>query len=261
MRESLWAAVSPSYLFSPTWDRAKNRRLVVPGIAILLGVGIAGALVAGLALGEIAQRAGYENQLAEELEEFSLVVQALLVVGLAPLLEEPLFRLVLTRRPHLGVLTLLAGLAALLSLTFAGLAILFGALAVAFLILWATQILPGARDVEAAGAAGTTGATGATSATKATRAGDRFLNWWERHPRTPVYASITAFGVYHLSNFEVEWSPLTLAVIPLAVAPQLWLGLTFTIGRVRYGWLAGVILHAAHNATIWSITLALPDPA
>ena len=61
----------------------------------------------------------------------------------------------------------------------------------------------------------------------------------------------------HLSNYDVTWSFATMAVAPLVVGPQIWLGLMFTIARVRYGWWAGLVLHAFHNLAVWSVSSAL----
>ncbi len=240
MGESLWAAVSPSYLLSPDWRRAHDQRRVVPAIAVLLGIGLTGAFVVSL-LGPLATEAGFESTLAEELDDLSLAVQALTVVLLAPLAEEFLYRMVLNERlyfkwlGHLGLLSLICVLITLLSppaLLYTPLLVLA---AVAFAILRGIQL------------------------SSAPELGDRFMNWWAQHPRVPVYASIAVFAAAHLSNFDVDWSPLAVAAIPVAVAPQLWLGLTFTIARVRYGWLSAVALHAVHNSIIWAIASALTE--
>ncbi len=200
----------------------------MPAIAVLLGIGLAGAFAVSL-LGPIANRAGFESTLTDDLDDLSLALQALTVVLLAPVVEEFLYRLVLSARLHLGLLTLASALVALLYTPFLLVVV------VPFVILWGTQL------------------------SSAPSLGDRFVGWWERHPRVPVYVSVATFAGAHLSNFDVSWSPVAVVVIPVAVAPQLWLGLTFTIARVRYGWLSAVALHAVHNLIIWTIASALPE--
>ena len=76
---------------------------------------------------------------------------------------------------------------------------------------------------------------------------------WERFPAWPIWGFSVLFALTHLVNFDIEWSVVAVLAIPIAVGPQLWLGLMFSIGRVRYGWWAGLAVHAAHNLTVWSI--------
>ena len=80
--------------------------------------------------------------------------------------------------------------------------------------------------------------------------------WWEKNPRAVIYIVTLIFGLIHIVNFDVNWSLPALLVAPLGVSPEIWLGLMFTIARVRFGWLAGLALHAAHNGFIWSVTTA-----
>ncbi|MCH1614731.1 MAG: CPBP family glutamic-type intramembrane protease, partial [Acidimicrobiales bacterium] len=79
-------------------------------------------------------------------------------------------------------------------------------------------------------------------------------NWWRNNPKWPIWIAVTIFGLVHLVNFEVDWTIGAILAAPFVVSPQLWLGLIFTIGRVRYGWFAGLGLHAAHNLTVWTLS-------
>ena len=77
---------------------------------------------------------------------------------------------------------------------------------------------------------------------------------WSQDARIPIWSATLVFGLVHIANFDVDWSIYAVLAAPLVVSPQLWLGLMFTIARVRYGWWAGLLLHATHNGLIWSIS-------
>ena len=83
---------------------------------------------------------------------------------------------------------------------------------------------------------------------------ERVQTQWSANPRIPIYLVTLIFGLIHIVNFEVDWTIFSVLIAPLGVSPQIWLGLMFTIARVRYGWWAGLVLHAAHNGLIWSIS-------
>lgn len=201
-------------------------RRAVRGVALLLALGLVGAFLVSL-LGPIAIWAGFENTLAQTLDDFSVFGQLCLVVLVAPLWEELLYRLVLKSCLQLWLLTL-AGIALAMVHSWW---LLIPTAVVA--LVWVIQCFSGNSRA------------------------DGFVSWWEQHPRWPVYISITMFAGAHLGNFTVDWTLLALAVAPIAVAPQIWLGLTFTIARVRYGWWASVILHAMHNLLVWTIGTAV----
>lgn len=229
-RKSLWATVSPSYLFRPTWERApRGRRRALAGLAVLLGLGLAGGFVALLAL-PIAEAAGMDNTLEEEFDELEPWLLVVTVVAFAPLLEESVYRLVLRRRLVLG----LAAAASVLAAVLFGWPLMLVAAPVVVLVvlLWLSSHMPAGPGGRRAGA---------------------FARWWAERPRWPVWTSIVLFGFVHLSNYDVSWSVAAVAAAPIAVAPQLWLGAMFTIARVRFGWPAGVLLHAAHNSVILAI--------
>ena len=88
---------------------------------------------------------------------------------------------------------------------------------------------------------------------------DVAAGWWAAHPRWPIWSALAAFGLVHLSNYDVNWSAAAVVVAPLVVSPQLWLGLMFTIARVRYGWWAGLVLHAIHNLAVWGVSSLLNE--
>ena len=77
--------------------------------------------------------------------------------------------------------------------------------------------------------------------------------WWRRNPRWVVWGFALWFGLVHLVNFEIDWSVAAVLAAPIMVLPQIWLGLMFTIARVRYAWWAGLVLHAGHNLTVWTL--------
>ena len=83
---------------------------------------------------------------------------------------------------------------------------------------------------------------------------ERVQTQWSANPRIPIYLVTLIFGLIHIVNFEVDWTIFSVLIAPLVVSPQIWLGLMFTIARVRYGWWAGLVLHATHNGLIWSIS-------
>jgi len=41
------------------------------------------------------------------------------------------------------------------------------------------------------------------------------------------------------------------------VLPQIWLGLVFTVARVRFGFWAAIVVHALHNLSVWSLATAI----
>ena len=244
----VWSAISPRFGAAPDWHAAANRRQWPAGLALLFVIGLGGS-IALLAMSLLAARTGYVNTLETELLERPLVEQLLLVVLLAPLIEEFVFRLALTARLRSGALTITGAFGLL---NFAGgdgpvmvVAAVFALVVLLSGALWLQSLVAGVRRPDALGEGG----PGVWR--------DSVARWWEAHPRWPVWLSIAAFGIVHLANYDVSWTVATIVVAPLVVSPQIWLGLMFTIARVRYGWWAGLVLHAFHNLAVWSVTSAL----
>lgn len=218
--------IGPKFILSPDWDEMPRPRRTLRGLAQLLGMGFLGSVLLWQVFGGLSNVAGYENVLESELEQWSLTEQFLLVVLLAPLFEELIYRLPLQRhfRPGLVLLSLIAG-----AIFFAG---------AGGFVFWVILVLAVAVGVLAFNS-------------EVRELVDRR---WGRSPRLPIYCVTLIFGLIHIVNFDVDWSVLAVLVAPLAVSPQIWLGLMFTIARVRYGWWAGLVLHAGHNGLIWSIS-------
>ena len=221
--------VGPQFILNPDWSEMPRPRRMTRGLLKLWGLGFLGSIVLWQLFGRLSEAAGYENILESELEQWSVAEQFLLVVVLAPLFEELIYRLPLQARfrPALVTLSLVAG------------AIFFaGANGIA---LWLVLLL-----------AVIAGVTAFSSDLRVA-----VETWWEKNPRAVIYIVTLIFGLIHIVNFDVDWSLPALLVAPLVVSPQIWLGLMFTIARVRFGWLAGLALHAAHNGFIWSVSTAI----
>ena len=221
--------IGPKYILNPDWDPMPEPRGVTRGLAKLLGLGFLGSILLWQIFWRLSDAAGYENILESELEQWSAVEQFVLIVVLAPVFEELIYRLPLQShfRPSRVVLSLLAG------------AIFFaGTNSLAFWVIMSLGAAVGAVTFSS---------------------GKRQIveNWWRKNPRAVIYIVTLIFGLIHIVNFDVEWSIFALLVAPLVVSPQIWLGLMFTIARIRYGWWAGLVLHAAHNGFIWSISSAV----
>ena len=217
--------LSPRFIFHPDWQEMPQPQRVFRGLAQLLGVGFLGSIIAWQLFGALSEAAGYENVLEAELAQWTMIEQLILVVVLAPVLEETIYRLPLqsTYRPGFLALAFVIG-------------VVFFAGPYSFLF-WTGIVLACASGV-----------TALNPELKA-----RVQRLWSVNPRILIYASTLTFGLIHIVNFEVQWSIAALLVAPLAVSPQIWLGLMFTIARVRYGWWAALVLHATHNGLIWSI--------
>ena len=222
-------AVGPQFILNPDWDQMPQPRRMTRGLLKLWGLGFLGSIVLWQLFGRLSEAAGYENILESELEQWSVTEQFLLVVVLAPLFEELIYRLPLQARfrPALVALSLVAG------------AIFFaGANGMSFWLILLLAVVAGVTAFN-------------SDVREAVEA------WWKQYPRAVIYVVTLIFGLIHIVNFDVNWSLPALLVAPLVVSPQIWLGLMFTIARVRYGWWAGLALHAAHNGFIWSVSVAI----
>ena len=226
MSDSKRPTIGPRFILDPDWDEMPHPRRVISGLLKLLGIGFLGSVIAWQIFSALSQAAGYESILESELEQWSLSEQLVLIVLIAPLLEETIYRLPLQRRFRPGLVALSLAIGALF---FAG------ASSVAF---WVILV-----------AAAAVGLTVFNS-----KICERVQQQLSANPRIPIWFATFIFGLIHIVNFDVEWSIFAVLVAPLVVSPQIWLGLMFTIARVRYGWWAGLGLHATHNGLIWSIS-------
>ncbi len=221
-------SISPRFIVSPDWVPMPEPRRLLRGLAALFGIGFLGSVVAWQIFGALSEVAGYESVLEAELERWSLTQQLILVVLLAPVLEETIYRLPLQRqfRPGLIALSLTIG------------ALLFTAVGSAlFWIIFGLAILAASLEL-----------------LKGWESRTAIEARWSQDARIPIWSATLVFGLVHIANFDVDWSIYAVLAAPLVVSPQLWLGLMFTIARVRYGWWAGLLLHATHNGLIWSIS-------
>ena len=250
MPQGAWATVSPSFVIRPDWRRAAVPRRWLAGLGLLFVTGLIGSLIA-YQISSFAARSGFENTLETTLREYSLAGQFVLVALFAPLLEEVVYRLAVSAPLRLGALGA-AGVLGALSFVGGGVsaavaAAVFASIAVAACVLWAQARAAGGGSTRADG----------TNASPPQTWRAVVERWWSESPQWPVWCSIAAFGLVHLNNFEVQWSITAIMSVPLVVSPQMWLGLMFTIARVRYGWWAGVGLHAAHNLAVWGFGTAV----
>ena len=218
--------IGPRFILDPDWDEMPQPRGVVSGLAKLLGIGFLGSIIAWQIFSALSDAAGYENILESELEQWSTTEQLILIVVIAPLLEETIYRLPLQRRFHPGLISL-SLIAGALFFSTAG-SVIFWLVLLAATAAGLVAFKPELRE--------------------------RVQKQWSANPRIPIYLVTLIFGLIHIVNFEVEWTIFSVLIAPLVVSPQIWLGLMFTIARVRYGWWAGLVLHATHNGLIWSIS-------
>lgn len=246
----VWSTISPRFGARPDWRTAANPKTWPGGLALLFAVGLGGS-IALLFVSLAAAQTGYESILEDQLLAEPLLTQLILVAVVAPLFEETAFRLALTARPKLGMLAL-SGAIGFVYFVFGGVlskivAALFALITVAAFMLWAQSTIAGMNrglPIE-----------GSEPPRIAWR--ERSGRWWSAHPSLIIWCSIGVFGLVHLNNYDIRLHLGSVLVAPLVVSPQLWVGLTFTIARVRYGWWAGLTLHALHNLAVWSVTSAL----
>ena len=251
-----WGTISPLFCARPDWRVAANRKSWPRGLALLFVIGLGGS-IALLFVSLAAAQTGYESTLEDQLLSEPLLIQLMLVAVVAPLFEETAFRLALTARPNLGRLALpgvlaVSGVAGFVYFVFGGMlakvmAALFAVIVVVAFVLWAQSAIAGVGRGDLID----------SSAPPRSHWSERAVRWWSAHPRLIIWCSIAAFGLVHLSNFDVSLSAAAVVVAPVVVSPQIWLGLMFTIARVRYKWWAGLVLHTCHNLTVWSVISAL----
>ena len=106
MSEGQRPTIGPRFILNPDWDEMPHPIRVISGLAKLLGIGFLGSVVAWQIFSALSDAAGYENILESELEQWSASEQLILIVLIAPLLEETIYRLPLQRRFHPGLISL-----------------------------------------------------------------------------------------------------------------------------------------------------------
>lgn len=155
-----------------------------------------------------------------------------LIIAIAPAMEEMAFRSWLSGRPGfvIPVAILAVGLTGLLAVTgssaiWVGIAIGVSALA---LSLWAAAKLHGHEP----------------------------WRWFARHFRWFFYATSIAFAAVHLFNFESAG----LAFTPLVI-PQLISGAIFGFARINYGLWSAIGLHSVHNGIFIAMALLETSPS
>ncbi|WP_419839198.1 type II CAAX prenyl endopeptidase Rce1 family protein [Candidatus Poriferisodalis sp.] len=249
--EGVWSTINPRFGVRPGWRTAASRKTWPRGLALLFVIGLGGS-IALLFVSLAAAQTGFESTLEDQLLSEPLLWQLISVAVVAPLFEETAFRLALTARPSLGKLALpgvlaLSGVAGLVYFAPGGALIVagfFAVIAVVAFVLWAQSAI---AEI----------GLGDPSEPPRSYWSERAGRWWSAHPRLIIWCSIAAFGLVHLGNYDVSLSVAAVVVSPVVVSPQIWLGLMFTIARVRYGWWAGLALHTCHNLVVWSVISAL----
>lgn len=214
----LWAAISPSYIRRPDWERSSGVNPVL-AVASLFVLGFVGAIAMSMLQAPAIDYGEFDSQLVDTLDSLSWAEQFSLVVIMAPVLEEIAYRLPLMSRL---VMPLLVFSGVLLGLVYWW--PLLGLAVVALIVL---AIQP---------------------------ARDSIIARWEADARWPVWISVALFGLLHLVNFDFDLNLTTLLLAPAVVGPQLWLGVVFTISRIRFGWTVGLVQHAAHNLMVWLVS-------
>ena len=248
--EGVWSTINPRFGVRPDWRTAASRKTWPGGLTLLFVIGLGGS-IALLFVSLAATQTGFESTLEEQLLSEPLLTQLILVAVVAPLFEETAFRLALTARPPTGRLAL-SGATGFVYFAFGGVlskivAALFALIAVAAFMLWVQSTIAGIERGDPI-----------DPGERPRRSwSERAGRWWSAHPRLIIWCSIGVFGLVHVNNYDVRVHLASILVAPLVVSPQLWVGLTFTIARVRYGWWAGLALHALHNFAVWSVTSAL----
>lgn len=225
-RWRVWKTVSPSFAFRPNWQPAVAPRSWPLGLLALWAMGLAGSF-ALVPLVRLAVRGRFNSELADEIDqglaEGQAWVLAVIVIVMAPLMEEMIFRYPLTPRLQPLVVAVCAAAGAVwlgvfpqswLGVPFGVVAVFFGVLSVAYYRRRA------------------------------------HFDWWSKRPWIAIYASVFAFGFIHGPNYSTD-SVVNWVWLPVLVSPQLWIGLLFVIARVRYGFGVAFAHHALHNALVF----------
>ena len=214
-----------AYLAAPRLIAPAPLRTGWPGWTVMVGVYLAGLAVIGGLLS--VWHHAFHLPAAEAFGGFPPALLALIVVIVAPLAEEVLFRGWLTGRPR--------------ALWLVAMALTAAALLLAVELHWHDQ---------AASLGVIATAIAALAGWWVLRKRVEPPRWFARRFGLWFYLSVAVFGVLHLSNYP----RLTWALVPM-VAPQLWAGLVFGYLRMRRGLVASILAHSVGNAAALAAAL------
>ena len=193
-----------------------------------LDVAVSFVLVVGLSW--LATRLAITTPKFEELTRYGPVVTLLAGALGLPILEECVFRSWLSGRPKMLALVLVL-IGTVLSLAVLTLTMGPGHyLAMALILLGCIVV----------------------AAVVARRVRGETPGWFRRAFPWLFYASSLAFGLAHMSNYDLSRPWLLLPF----VVPQLVAGTVFGFARVRYGMWANITLHATSNALFLGLSLS-----
>ncbi len=214
------------FIRQPFYDKApipsKNSRDIVGDILRLYSLELVLLLPLMVVISAVTARLGAQDHpISEVVSNMPLYQLGLMIVILAPLIEESIFRFPLRYSP-LTVALLLALLSLFIPVE----------------IFLATPRAVGLRFALAA----------------VVGLGTRY--WLHHHVKAPrghafyakhigwiFYVSVISFGALHIFNFDAK----TFIIAPLVVMPQLTLGALFGFIRLRYGFWWSVFIHGFHN--------------
>jgi hypothetical protein len=201
----------------------------LPGHRIRTYLGIWSACLvvawfAGIVAGFAADAAGASNELAEVDAE----LLAVMAVLFAPLLEEVAFRLPITTFNPVKL-----AVAAVVASLFVPVAAPLARVGVGLALVVAVAVLAGVPALR-----------------------ERLETRWARRFRWVVYGCSAIFGLAHVSNWNVDWNALTVALLPVMVAPQMGVGLLLAYARVKLGLIGAILVHAAYNGVLVALLLS-----
>ena len=76
-------------------------------------------------------------------------------------------------------------------------------------------------------------------------------NWWNTHFGWVYYASLITFTLVHIPNIDYQnYGADELLLSPFVFAPQLFVGAVLGYARARYGLLMAIFLHGAYNGLL-----------
>jgi hypothetical protein len=79
--------------------------------------------------------------------------------------------------------------------------------------------------------------------------GEYLERLWPRIYGVLFYSMAILFGLLHLFNYQdFDYTSFAVLLIPILIGSQIWGGLSMGYIRVKYGFIWGFFLHAAHNA-------------
>jgi membrane protease YdiL (CAAX protease family) len=180
-------------------------------------------------LGWLSKKATLDTPQLEQLTSKGPLYALLMGAGVAPLIEETLFRGWLDGRKRNLVFVI-------------GLLLSFGA-------IWGLSL---ALPTQPLVTAGVGLALLVLTAVLTWRAGTSVPAWYQRYFPAFYFLSAVAFAISHFSNYSLDRPWL---LVPF-VLPQLVAGLIFGFARVRFGFWANLLLHMSSNALFLGLMIA-----